>query len=212
MIMSANHLGQIFAAFRIAALGVLGCLASAGSAHGMGQDNSAPVPMVDGSCDEYSRPVAVPDDRLKAWVHDGGQSVFLCIALPEKSFPVGELTVSTPSLEEDIVLHVSAQLGEWAAASPENRPREASSSLWWNNRDWIAAPLRFGGTEQQDGTAEPVFRNDGALEFQFRKSRFGAGQWRIGGTLFSVANPEGPPSPASLDTDGGIVLRVCEPE
>ncbi|QJB69001.1 hypothetical protein [Parasphingorhabdus halotolerans] len=146
--------------------------------------------MVDGNCSEYSNMLVEYPDGVTAYKFEDAGSVWLCFKLPEGSYPSGELILSTPELEQPLVIHFSAQLGEWQLGDKDAEPKVATSDKWWNNKDWIGTVSRFNGMEEFEGEPSPRFLKADAQELQFSKSRFGAGEWRLSGALWAVNSKE----------------------
>ena len=183
-----------------AALVVAGCSAA----------SVLPAPRVDGLCaaGEYDPPIASLDGRVPVFRAEDAGSVWLCFDLPDGGFAGGEFTVESPALRAPLILHVSAQLGEWYADEADRKPQAPNSADWWNNEGWTAVPAAFNGMTVHDGAPAPNFRPGRDQEFQFAKDRFGAGPWTMSGRFFTVAGPDGTPGALEVADDAGRPLGV----
>ena len=183
-----------------AALVVAGCTAA----------SAPPAPRVDGLCaaGEYARPVASLDGRVPVFRAEDSGSVWLCFDLPDGGFAGGEFTVESPSLRAPLVLHVSAQLGEWYTDEADRKPQTPDSPDWWNQEGWMAVPAAFNGMTLFDGEPSPNFKPGRDQEFQFAKSRFGDGPWTMSGRFFAVSGPNGAPGALDVADDAGRPLQV----
>lgn len=164
------------------------CLALPAFAHALS------TPMTDGRCSEYAELGAATqtlESEVQFWLFQDDDYLWLCMALPEKSFGTLDLHIDSPGLDEPRVVHVSAQLGEWPLAKPEQAPQSPDSPLWWQIRGWTANPMRLNGSEQTDAGVKPKFLPAQARELQFSKDRFGRGDWRIRFDLNAVMGSDG---------------------
>ncbi|QUL37853.1 hypothetical protein [Erythrobacter sp. JK5] len=164
--------------------------------------------LVDGNCTEYTRIAAEFSHGVTAYIKQNADHVWLCFTLPAGSSSAGEFILRTPGLATPLVLHVSAQLGQWPLGNEELRPKEGTSSLWWNNTGWAAIPARFNGMEQGDDGPQPRFLPATGQEFQFSRTTFGPGPWTLGGGFYAVSDGEGDRAPARLDDDNGQPLLI----
>ena len=152
------------------------------------------TPMVDGRCSEYAELGAATqtlEQNVQFWLYQDDDYLWLCLALPEMSYGALDLAVDAPRLDQPRALHVSAQLGEWPLASPEQAPQSPDSPLWWQIRGWTANTMRVNGSEQTEEGLKPRFLPDEAREIQFSKARFGSGDWRIRLDLNGIKGSDG---------------------
>ena len=167
--------------------------------------------MLDGDCGEYDAlgaPAEHLDPRTKLYSWQDAGSVWLCIALPDRSQGVLDLKLLAPALDVPINLHVSAQLGEWLVGDPQGAPASPSDDRWWNHRGWYANPLHFGGLQSGDHGTHVTFRFSSAREIQLSKDRFGRGEWLISLTLDAVGKADGSVGSISWPLDGNWRLHV----
>ena len=167
--------------------------------------------LVDGDCSEYAGPGADLGHGVTAHQKHDADYVWLCVDLPDESYATGEFVLETPSLLTPLVLHVSAQLGEWPLGDEALRPKDSDSDLWWNVRGWTAIAARLSGNEPDgEGGERPRFLRASGQEFQFDKRRFGPGPWTIRGDFWSVSDGEGGRVRVALGdgSGGGLALHT----
>jgi hypothetical protein len=150
----------------------------------------AAPPLVDGDCGGYAGLgaqsfVVAPQVRLYVW--QDAHYVWLCHDVPAGSFGAVDLRLAAPALAAPLVLHVSAQLGEWPADKPDHAPATPESPLWWNTRGWTANPVWINGMDRSGPTPRPRFRNAPAREIQLAKQRFGRGVWAFSLEIHGIA-------------------------
>ena len=171
-------------------------------------DDLPSAAIVDGNCSEYPASFAVLDRGVAVFKKEDSDYLWLCFDLPEGSFATGEFVLETPTLTDPLVLHFSAQLGQWPLGNEELRPTGPTSPLWWNIQGWTAVPARFNGTEMVDGEVRPRFLNPDGQELQFEKRHFGPGPWTIRGSFYAVSDGNGGRAPVSLGDS--FVVRLAE--
>lgn len=140
------------------------------------------APLVDGNCSEYrqlkSDSVQL-DANVKLFLYQDRDYVWMCYTYPAGSYGTLDLQVLTPTLGKPINLHVSGQLGEWQADTPEAAPENPESDKWWNNVGWIANPVWINGMDRSGEKPRYRFKNSPARELQLSKKRFGTGSWQV---------------------------------
>lgn len=148
----------------------------------------------DESCSEYpslgAEAIALPHG-MTLYQHQDDQSVWFCLTLPEDSFGMIELTVDAPGLDSPLMIHVSAQLGEWPVDQPDLAPPNARSDRWWNQQGWYANAARFNGEDEVDGKSQVRFIPSPARELQLQTSRFGKGLWKTHWDIRGIRTAEG---------------------
>lgn len=186
------------------------CVLVAAQSATAGSHGESASALLDGDCSEYSQTAAELSHGVTAHIRHDAEHVWLCFDLPEGSFAGGEFTFDTPELETPLVLHVSAQLGQWPLGNDELEPQTATSELWWNNRGWAAIPARFNGMEEGEDGPQPRFLPASGQEFQFARAEFGPGPWTLSGGFYAVNDGAGGRAPVSLDDANGkplVILR-----
>lgn len=140
-------------------------------------------PLMDGKCNEY-RSLSVVHEQIASttslYIFEDDYYVWMCIDLPDDSFGTMDLRIHSPELAEELVLHVSAQLGQWPHGKPEKAPKTPSSEKWWNNEGWYSNTVNLNGTQKQaDGSLQLKFNPSNGRELQLDKTYFGRGLWRM---------------------------------
>lgn len=165
--------------------------------------------MVDGECTEYDQARLKLENGIVVYMSQDAANVWLCFALPDGSNPAAEFVLDTARLEEPIALHMSAQLGEWPSARPEEAPDKGTSERWWNQQGWSAVTSKFNGLIEGRDPPRVNFRRAPAQEMQFRKSRFGEGTWHLSGYFFRIRDHAGEAAQGTLGKDG-LVIDVAK--
>jgi predicted alpha/beta superfamily hydrolase len=101
-------------------------------------------------------------------------AAFICVPLPPESYGTMDLYVASAATSTPVNLHASAQVGE--------RQRSASGWPEWtfgNQRDWYSPPVALSRAEVVDNRSQLTFGVVSAREVAIRKSKFGAGPWRL---------------------------------
>jgi hypothetical protein len=133
--------------------------------------------LLDGRCDDAewrsaSRiPLAADSELL---LQQDGSAVFICVPLPPESYGTMDLYVASAATPTPVNLHASAQVGE--------RQRSASGWPEWtfgNQRDWYSPPVALSRAEVVGNRSHLTFGVVSAREVAIRKSKFGAGPWRM---------------------------------
>ncbi|MEZ4972911.1 MAG: hypothetical protein R2820_06350 [Cyclobacteriaceae bacterium] len=144
--------------------------------------STPPTPLIDGSVDDYKalgvEPINIADD-VNLYVYQNGHYVWLAYDYPEGSFGTMDLKLLSPSFQDTINLHVSAQLGEWMLTPDSPRPDNANSDLWWNATGWTANTVWINGMDRSGEQPRFRFKNANARELQLSKDRFGRGEWKL---------------------------------
>jgi len=151
-------------------------------------------PMVDGDCAEYSELLAEEEKLpfgVRLYFFQNREYVWLCYSLPNGSRGIMDLYIEAPGLPEPLNLHSSAQLGEWNPSDSSGVPREPTSPLWWQVQGWWATTSRFNGYRGPASDRRARLLPSPAREAQFRKERFGRGEWRLRLEISGVATPSG---------------------
>lgn len=139
-------------------------------------------PLLDGDCSEYASLAQqtlqiAPGVELN--VFQDSDYVWFCYGYPAGSYGALDLIVDAPGLEEPLNLHVSAQLGEWPAARPDEAPQEENSDLWWVVSGWWANSVSINGRRETDDGWQFKYRPTPGRELQISKERFGRGVWHL---------------------------------
>ncbi len=161
---------------------------------GVSGAQAASYPHFDGKCTEYK--------SLKASAyklpHNVGMSIFqdenyvwICLDLPPESYGALDLSVDAPGLKEPMNLHVSAQLGEWPIAKPEEMPQTAESEKWGNVTGWYSNAVAFNGMNTSGENPRPKYKFSTGRELQISKAHFGRGTWELKLELGLVRDSEG---------------------
>ncbi|MGE0589950.1 MAG: hypothetical protein AB7O48_15335 [Cyclobacteriaceae bacterium] len=167
--------------------------------------SSIPAPLVDGSIDDYKalgvKPVTIADS-VNLYTYQNEHYCWLAYDYPEGSFGTMDLKLLSPSFQDTINLHVSAQLGEWMLTPDSPKPDNANSDLWWNANGWTANTVWINGMDRSGEQPRFRFKNANARELQLSKARFGKGQWKLklmirslkgeNGEFFDINYPPGP--------------------
>lgn len=139
-------------------------------------------PTTHGDCGEYAALGAqrqVVDADVTLGIHQNRQYIRVCCTLPEHSFGMLDMRVGSDALAKPLIMHASAQLGEWPADDPEAAPRSASSDMWWRIHGWTANGRWFHGRDTTGASPRPAFVHARAREVQLAPSRFGSGPVRL---------------------------------
>ncbi|MFC2950887.1 hypothetical protein ACFOOP_03050 [Marinicaulis aureus] len=164
------------------------------SCFGCAEQSDAGYPLLDGACDEYAdlgvQTVSFSQD-MTLFVFQDQRYVWLCASLPPESFGAVDLVVDSPGLEAPRNLHVSAQLGEWAAEDEDGAPETAESDRWWQITGWSANAVRFNGYQGEGDTHRAKFIPSEAREFQLSKAHFGRGPWGLRFEFGLIKSPNG---------------------
>ena len=154
----------------------------------------AAAPLTDGVCDEYA---ALGAERTELgggqslWTHVDDDYVWFCFPVAAGDLGTVDLQLRAPALDQEINLHVSAQLGEWPVAQPELAPDNAQSERWWNNRGWIANAERVNGMNLDGERPRYRFRPSEGRELQLSRARFGSGQWQLRWEIRGITDSNG---------------------
>jgi hypothetical protein len=170
-------------------LGLAGLLAATSTQTSAGQ-----YPLLDGRCDEYRRigaHVVAESDVVSVLFFQDADYVWLCYTLPSDSYGTLDLEVDSPGLADPVILHVSAQLGEWRVDHPEEVPTSAASDRWWKVQGWWSNAVSWNGTRETDDGPRQNFQASEGRELQLSKARFGRGSWRLRFAIGSVRDADG---------------------
>ncbi len=152
------------------------------------------TPLVDGRIEDFQKlgvePVQI-DENVDLYLYQNDHNVWLAYTYPDGSYGTCDLYLSTEKLEEPVNLHVSAQLGQWPANSPEMAPDVPNSDQWWNHDGWYANEIWPNGFVMMDGLREMNFKNATAREFQFTKEKFGRGTWKMRFDIRAIKTTDG---------------------
>lgn len=156
--------------------------------------SNVPPPLIDGSIDDYKAlgvtPIAIAEN-VNLYTYQNGHYFWLAFDYPEGSFGTLDLKLLSPSLQDTINLHVSAQLGEWMLLSDYPKPENMNSDLWWNAKGWTANTVWINGLDQTGEQTRFRFKNANAREIQLSKARFGRGNWKLKLLIRSLKNVDG---------------------
>ena len=198
--------------------GGLGLLAQEGVVS-VPETNGPPV-LVDGtfSPGEWDDALSIPAwDGVTLYLKQEKGHVYVGIHCPDLMAPITDLFIE-PAEGEIHQLHVSAQLGEIVLPA---EGEEAPPWVWGHSPQWYANEVRWDAGERRrlietgmdEGRAQVVsmFPYDG-FEFQIRREKFGAGEWRIRLEVPSAAEYDTPPAfpvgTSRHNSGGWLVLNL----
>ena len=156
-------------------------------------DNTPSTPMVDGKCIEYSQMKTATTTDLGSNVtlfsFQNDDYVWFCYSKNKQSYGTMDLYIDAPNLPEPLNLHISAQLGEWPANTPDAAPSEGNSDQWWEVDGWWANVVSFNGNKTTDDGEERLnFKAGIGREMVLSKDRFGSGEWRLYFNIHAIVN------------------------
>lgn len=165
-------------------------------------------PLLDSRCDEYpglAQQQHTIAPGMKLFAFQDRDYVWLCYTIPTPNNAPLDMIVTAPALTEPLDIHVSAQLGEWPANREELAPKDASSDMWWNHRDWGAITIPFNGSTPDSKTK---WKYMPGRELQIAKTRFGRGSWKLRFKIYNVALEGAEPATIEFPNTGDFELNV----